>query len=26
VESEEGAGSAFWFRLASLTPADGAPS
>ena len=26
VESEEGVGSAFWFRLASLTPADGAPS
>jgi PAS domain S-box-containing protein len=26
VESEEGAGSAFWFRLASLTHADGAPS
>src|SRR5215212_8691808 len=26
VESEEGAGSAFWFRLASLTLADGAPS
>jgi len=26
VESEEGAGSAFWFRLASLTPADGIPS
>jgi PAS domain S-box-containing protein len=26
VESEEGAGSAFWFRLASLTPADGTPS
>src|SRR6478609_1276061 len=26
VESEEGAGSAFWFRLASLTPADGARS
>jgi PAS domain S-box-containing protein len=26
VESEEGAGSTFWFRLASLTPADGAPS
>jgi PAS domain S-box-containing protein len=26
VESEEGAGSAFWFRLASLTPADEAPS
>jgi PAS domain S-box-containing protein len=26
VESEEGAGSAFWFRLASLMPADGAPS
>jgi PAS domain S-box-containing protein len=26
VESEEGVGSAFWFRLASLVPADGAPS
>jgi PAS domain S-box-containing protein len=26
VESEEGAGSAFWFRLRSLTPADGATS
>ena len=26
VDSEEGAGSAFWFRLASLTPAEGARS